>query len=74
MFILYILHIMFLYVYKQTFHIYWVHISQKVRSCNAESYAYYFYVKTKISVEFHIGISVPLMDPFLRGKKYYDNT
>ena len=32
-----------------------------------------FYVKTKISVEFHIDISVPLMDPFLRGKKYYHN-
>ena len=35
-------------------------MSKNKRSYNAKSSAYYFYVKTKISVEFSICISVPL--------------
>ena len=37
-----------------------VHISKSKRSHNAKPSAYYFYVKTKVSVKFHICISVPL--------------
>ena len=35
--------------------------TQKVNADNAKPSAYYFYVKTKVSVDFQICISVPLM-------------
>ena len=48
---------MFLYVCKQTFHI--------SKQCyNAKPSAFYFYVKTKILVDFHTSISVPLSEAF----------
>ena len=38
-------------------------ISQKLKCYNAKLSVYYFYVKTKILVDFHICISVPLRCP-----------
>ena len=54
---------MFLYVFKQTLHKTWIRISRKVNSIiNMQKHAaYYFYIKTKkISIDFHICISLPL--------------
>ena len=53
---------MFLYVCKQTFFTFRVRISQKVNSAmqNAKPSSYYFYVKTRILIDFHICIRVPL--------------
>ena len=52
---------MFLNVYKQTFHISHVRISQKSKMCfNMKSSAYYFHMKTKLLTDFQICISVPL--------------
>ena len=45
-----------------------MYISKSKRSHNAKPAAYYFYVKTKISVEFHISISLPLRNIFLKEK------
>ena len=53
---------MFLNVYKQTFHISYMCISQKVKSCfNVKSSTYYFHMMTKILTDFQICISVPLI-------------
>ena len=52
-----------LYVCKQTFHIFPVRITLLYthKCCyNAKPSAYFFYVKTKMSVDFQICISVPL--------------
>ena len=52
---------MFLNVYKQTFHISHVRISQKSKMCfNTKSSTYYFHMKTKLLTDFQICISVPL--------------
>ena len=52
---------MFLNVYKQTFHISHVRISQKSKMCfNMKSSAYYFHMKKKLLTDFQICISVPL--------------
>ena len=48
----------FLYVYKQTFHISPVRISQQVNSVIMRNLRHNFYVKTKILGDFHICISV----------------
>ena len=51
-------------VCKQTFHISHVRISQKIKGV-LKSSTYYFHMKTKISGDFQIYISVPLMFPQL---------
>ena len=55
--------LLFQYVYKQTFHITRVRLSQKKKrlcySAKPSAY-YYFYMKTKILVGFHICISASL--------------
>ena len=52
---------MFLNVYKQTFHMSHVRISQKSKMCfNTKSSTYYFHMKTKLLTDFQICISVPL--------------
>ena len=56
---------MFLYVCKLPFHISPVRISQKA-NCNAKPLAYYFYAKTKILVDLHICISVPLNEDWIK--------
>ena len=46
---------------KKIFQISWVCISQKVNSVIVQNFRHiYFYVKTKILIDFHICISVPL--------------
>ena len=62
--IIFILVLLFLYVYKQTFHISHVlaHISKRKSCFNVKSSTYYFHVKTKILEHFQICISVPLSD------------
>ena len=52
---------MFVYVCKQTFHIFWVHITQKVNAVIMQKLRHNFHVKTKVSLDFQICISVPLM-------------
>ena len=53
---------MLLHACKQTFHIFPVRKTQKVNiAINAKPFAYYFYVKTKTSVDLQICISVLLM-------------
>ena len=53
---------MLLNVYKQTFHISHVRISQKSKMCfNTKSSTYYFHMKTKLLTDFQICISVPLI-------------
>ena len=48
--------------YKQTFPIFHMRISQKVKGVlNVKSSTYYFHMKTKILAEFQICISVPLI-------------
>ena len=42
-----------------------VHISKSKRCYNAKPSAYYFYVKTKLSVDFRICISVPLRKGYI---------
>ena len=42
-----------------------VHISKSKRCDNAKPSTYYFYVKTKLSVDFRICISVPLRKGYI---------
>ena len=55
--ILRILELLFLNVCKQTYHITYVRISQKVKFS-----IYYFHLKTQILADFQICISVPLKE------------
>ena len=58
---------MFLNVYKQTFHISHVRISQKSKMCfNTKSSTYYFHMKTELLTDFQICISVPLNKNFTK--------
>ena len=53
--------VLFLNVCKQTFRIISrAHISKSKRCFNVKSSTYYFYIKTRISADFQIWISVPL--------------
>ena len=51
-----------LYVCRKAFHTYWVCISQKVNSVIMQNFW-----KTKILVDFHASISVPLQNFFIAG-------
>ena len=65
---------MLLYICKRAFHIYPC-IYKKIKCYNAKSSAYYFYVKTKILVDFHISITVSLIRPvFIKSEmcRYWD--
>ena len=56
-----IFYCVFIFVNKQFIYISGAYISKSKQCYNAKPLAYYFFVKMKTLVDFHICISVPLM-------------